>query len=146
MNRASTALQGAENVSGKLAALAQRLEGDLQLDDLSRTIYATDASEYQERPLAVALPKTAADVRELVQFAAAERIGLIPRAAGTSLAGQVVGNGIVVDAGRYLNQIVSLDVAGGCVCSRAWCATPSIRSSRRIASSLAPKPRLPRGP
>ena len=111
MNPASTALQGAEKLSRKLAALAQRLEGELQQDSLSRTIYATDASEYQERPLAVALPTTAADVRELVQFAAAERIGLIPRAAGTSLAGQVVGSGIVVDAGRHLNQIVSLDVA-----------------------------------
>ena len=111
MNPASTALQGVEKLSRKLAALAQRLEGELQQDSLSRTIYATDASEYQERPLAVALPTTAADVRELVQFAAAERIGLIPRAAGTSLAGQVVGSGIVVDAGRHLNQIVSLDVA-----------------------------------
>jgi FAD/FMN-containing dehydrogenase/Fe-S oxidoreductase len=92
------------------ATLAARLEGDLLVDDLTRTIYSTDASEYQERPLAVAFPRTEADVRELVRLAASERIGLIPRAAGTSLAGQVVGSGIVVDAGRHLNRILAVDV------------------------------------
>ena len=94
-----------------LADLAARLSGRLLRDDTSRTIYATDASEYQERPLAVALPESEADVRELIRFAAAHGVGLIPRAAGTSLAGQVVGAGIVVDAGRHLNRIVSLDAA-----------------------------------
>ena len=102
MNRATS--------TARIATLAARLEGDLLVDDLTRTIYSTDASEYQERPLAVAFPTTEADVRELVLFAAAERIGLIPRAAGTSLAGQVVGSGIVVDAGRHLNRIVAVDV------------------------------------
>jgi FAD/FMN-containing dehydrogenase/Fe-S oxidoreductase len=96
--------------TARIAALADRLTGDLLVDDLTRTIYSTDASEYQERPLAVAFPTTEADVRELVRFAASERIGLIPRAAGTSLAGQVVGSGIVVDAGRHLNRIVAVDV------------------------------------
>jgi FAD/FMN-containing dehydrogenase/Fe-S oxidoreductase len=94
-----------------LADLAGRLRGRLLVDETSRTIYATDASEYQERPLAVALPEHEADVRELVLFAARHRVGLIPRAAGTSLAGQVVGGGIVVDAGRHLNRIVALDVS-----------------------------------
>ena len=94
----------------QFAAIAARLEGDFHVDDLTRTIYSTDASEYQERPLAVAIPKTEADIRTLVQYAAEHRIGLIPRAAGTSLAGQVVGSGIVVDAGRHLNQILEVDV------------------------------------
>ena len=93
-----------------LQPLAARLAGELATDDLVRTIYSTDASEYQERPLAVAFPKTDADVAELIRFAAAHRIGLIPRAAGTSLAGQVVGNGIVVDLGRHMNRILALDV------------------------------------
>jgi len=90
-------------------ALAVKLDGEFVTDDLTRTIYATDASEYQERPLAVAFPKSAADVQAIIRFAAAEDIGIIPRAAGTSLAGQVVGGGIVVDAGRHLNEIISLD-------------------------------------
>ena len=97
------------DIAAPLRELAGRLEGELRIDALTRTIYSTDASEYQERPLAVALPASEADVRELVRFAAAHRIGLVPRAAGTSLAGQVVGGGIVVDLGRHLGRIVSLD-------------------------------------
>jgi FAD/FMN-containing dehydrogenase/Fe-S oxidoreductase len=91
--------------------LAGRLAGELRFDRATLAAYSTDASEYQERPLAVALPTCESDVAELVRFAAATGVGLIPRAAGTSLAGQVVGGGIVVDAGKHLNRIVSLDVS-----------------------------------
>jgi FAD/FMN-containing dehydrogenase/Fe-S oxidoreductase len=74
-----------------------------------RRLYSTDASEYQELPEAVAFPEQPEDIRTLILFAAKHQLSLIPRAAGTSLAGQVVGNGIVVDAGRHLNQILSID-------------------------------------
>jgi FAD/FMN-containing dehydrogenase/Fe-S oxidoreductase len=97
--------------SADLAGLAARLSGELHFDAMMRTLYATDASEYQEMPLAVALPRTEADVRELIAFANRHHLGLIPRAAGTSLAGQVVGGGIVVDIGRHLNGIGALDAA-----------------------------------
>lgn len=93
----------------KLRNLATRLTGELHYDEAMRTLYATDASEYQAMPLAVALPQTEADVRELILFANQHRVGLIPRGAGTSLAGQVVGDGIVVDLGRDLNRILSFD-------------------------------------
>lgn len=92
-----------------LASLASRLTGGLHYDRTMRALYATDASEYQELPVAVALPKTEADIRALIAFANQHGIGLIPRTAGTSLAGQVVGNGIVVDVGRHLNKILSTD-------------------------------------
>jgi len=92
-----------------LATLAGRLAGELHFDRTMRAIYATDASEYQELPVAVALPKTEADLRELITFARRHGVGLIPRTAGTSLAGQVVGQGIVVDVGRHLNRIVAFD-------------------------------------
>ena len=92
-----------------LSGLAARLTGALHTGRTMRALYATDASEYQELPLAVALPQTEADVRELVRYAARHKVGLIPRTAGTSLAGQVVGNGIVVDLGRHLNQIIAFD-------------------------------------
>src|SRR3954469_6777324 len=94
-----------------LSSLAARLTGELYFDDTMRKLYATDASEYQEMPVAVALPKTEADVRELIRFANEHGIGLVPRTAGTSLAGQVVGNGIVVDLGRHLNRILATDPA-----------------------------------
>ena len=92
-----------------LRQLAARLTGELHFDRTMRALYATDASEYQETPVAVALPRTEADLRELIAFANKHDIGLIPRTAGTSLAGQVVGGGIVVDVGRHLNRIVATD-------------------------------------
>jgi hypothetical protein len=93
------------------AALAASLEGELRADATTRRLYATDASEYQEMPVAVALPKSEGDLGKLIAFANQHGIGLIPRTAGTSLAGQVVGNGIVVDVGRHLNRIVTIDAA-----------------------------------
>jgi FAD/FMN-containing dehydrogenase/Fe-S oxidoreductase len=93
------------------AALAARLTGELRWDSTARHVYATDASEYQELPAAVALPRTEDDLRALLAFAREHRLGLIPRAAGTSLAGQVVGPGLVVDIGRHLNRIVAIDAA-----------------------------------
>lgn len=83
-----------------LSPLAARLSGTLQSDQTIRTLYATDASEYQELPLAVALPKTEGDLQEIIAYASQHQMGLIPRTAGTSLAGQVVGSGMVVDLGR----------------------------------------------
>lgn len=96
-----------------LAALAQQLEGDLHYDQLYRSIYATDASVYQQEPLAVALPKHTKDIQKLIQYAQAEGCSLIPRAAGTSLAGQCVGTGIVVDCSRYMNQIIDFNEQEG---------------------------------
>jgi len=99
----------AASLAPDLSSLAARLTGELHFDRTMRAIYATDASEYQEQPVAVALPQTEADLRELIKFAQQHRLGLIPRTAGTSLAGQVVGGGIVVDVGRHLNRIIALD-------------------------------------
>ncbi len=88
-----------------------RLNGTLHTGPLVRACYATDASEFQELPVAVALPSNESDVRTLIHFANRHRMGLITRTAGTSLAGQVVGHGIVMDIGRHLNQIVEIDAS-----------------------------------
>ena len=85
------------------------LEGTIHWDKLTRTLYATDASVYRMIPKAVAYPKTVADIQLLVRFAAENKLGLIPRTAGTSLAGQCVGEGIVVDVSRHMTQILELD-------------------------------------
>ncbi len=84
-------------------------EGDILLDELSKIIYATDASVYREKPQAVVLPKTKEDIKLIVKFASENNISIIPRAAGTSLAGQVVGNGIVVDISKYMNNILEIN-------------------------------------
>ena len=67
--------------------LAAELEGPLHFDSTMRALYATDASVYREMPQAVALPKTEGDICKLVRFARERGTSLIPRTAGTSLAG-----------------------------------------------------------
>ncbi|WP_017257175.1 FAD-binding and (Fe-S)-binding domain-containing protein [Pedobacter arcticus] len=93
----------------KLKVLAKSLEGDLFWDQKTLILYATDASAYREMPLAVAIPLNIADLKKLITFVNQEKISLIPRTAGTSLAGQVVGNGIVVDVSKYFNQIIEVN-------------------------------------
>src|SRR3954468_13422800 len=97
------------NMEDRLQQLASQLEGALFYDTTMRTLYATDASSYREMPLAVAMPQTVSDIKKLIAFAQREHTSLIPRTAGTSLAGQVVGNGIVVDVSKHFTQILELN-------------------------------------
>lgn len=85
------------------------MSGELVTGGTMRKLYATDASEYQEMPLAVAFPRDETDVREIILFANENRVGIIPRTAGTSLAGQVVGGGIVVDLSRHFGRILDIN-------------------------------------
>jgi FAD/FMN-containing dehydrogenase len=96
-------------MNGKLQELSKRLEGDLYFNTTMRTLYATDASAYREMPLAVAIPKSVDDLKKLIEFARKENTSLVPRAAGTSLAGQVVGKGIVVDVSKNFTCILELN-------------------------------------
>ncbi|MBC7903050.1 MAG: FAD-binding protein [Gemmatimonadaceae bacterium] len=99
------------HVKSALEDLKKNLEGELHLDDTMRILYATDASAYREFPLAVAIPQSIGDLKKLIAFAAREKTSLIPRTAGTSLAGQVVGNGIIVDVSFHFNKIIQLNVS-----------------------------------
>ncbi|MFT5762473.1 MAG: FAD/FMN-containing dehydrogenase/Fe-S oxidoreductase [Polaribacter sp.] len=92
-----------------LIALNTTLKGSLLFDELHKSIYATDASVYRKIPLAVAFPKDIEDIQELIAFATEHQITLIPRTAGTSLAGQCVGDGIIVDVSKYFTNIISFD-------------------------------------
>src|SRR6185503_17529284 len=92
-----------------LKELSQQLEGPLYTDNAMRMVYATDASAYQEKPLAVAIPASVADLKTLILFAKTNYTSIIPRTAGTSLAGQVVGNGIVVDVSKNFTKIIELN-------------------------------------
>lgn len=96
-------------ITDKLKRLKDDLEGELYRDSLQKILYATDASAYRQMPLAIAVPRTVDDIKKLVRFARAERTGLIPRCGGTSLAGQVVGNGIIVDLSKYFTEIIELN-------------------------------------
>ncbi len=94
-------------------ALRKQLEGELFIDETTRKLYATDASAYREIPLAVAIPKTNEDIVQLIKFAGENKTTIIPRTAGTSLAGQVVGGGIVVDVSKHFNQIIEVNEQEG---------------------------------
>jgi len=98
-----------KSVPDLLSDLKKQLEGDLFIDPAHRLMYATDASAYREVPLGVARPKHSGDVMTLVGFARAHHIPLIPRTAGTSLAGQVVGSGLIVDVSRYMTDILEIN-------------------------------------
>jgi len=95
--------------------LEKSLKGELSRDSALRIAYATDASVYRKHPLAVAYPKDSADLQRLIAFAHDHAIPLIPRTAGTSLAGQVVGEGIVVDVSRHFTRILELNTEEGWV-------------------------------
>jgi FAD/FMN-containing dehydrogenase/Fe-S oxidoreductase len=90
--------------------LKSQLEGDLFTDNVQRVLYSTDASQYKELPLAVTRPKNKEDIRKITAFARQNGTSVIPRGGGTSLAGQVVGPGIVVDTSKYMNKILELNV------------------------------------
>ena len=81
----------------------------IHTDRLHRIAYATDASVYREMPYGVAYPENEGDIRELIRYAREKGISLIPRAGGTSIAGQVVGEGLVVDISRHFTKILEVN-------------------------------------
>jgi FAD/FMN-containing dehydrogenase/Fe-S oxidoreductase len=89
--------------------LRKEIGGDLYTDETQRILYATDASAYREMPLAVTRPASIEDIKKIIAFARSEGTSVIPRGAGTSLAGQVVGSGVVVDISKYLNRILEFN-------------------------------------
>lgn len=115
-----------------LLHLKEALQGDLHTDYTTRRLYATDASAYREVPEAVAIPKDKQDIVTLVNYAREHQKSLIPRTAGTSLAGQVVGNGIVVDVSKHFHRILSINEEEG----YAWVEPGIIRDD--LNKHLAP--------
>lgn len=82
---------------------------EVRTDKLTRTLYAQDASMYEEMPEAVAFPKTVADIKAVVTKCASEKTPITARAAGTSLAGQTTGGGIIMDTGRFMDEIIEIN-------------------------------------
>jgi FAD/FMN-containing dehydrogenase/Fe-S oxidoreductase len=90
--------------------LKKRFSGEIKSDPASRIIYATDASAYREIPQFVCYPKNKEDIKHLIAFAKKHRTTITPRTAGTSLAGQVVGNGIIADVSKHMKDIIQLNI------------------------------------
>lgn len=94
------------------SALKSNFKGEVFTDNIHRIIYATDASAYREMPLAVCVPMDNEDIRAVICFAHDNGLSIIPRASGTSIAGQVVGNGIVVDVSKNFGKVLELNEEG----------------------------------
>lgn len=99
----------AEDADQLAKRLAGRLAGEVHFDPWQRALYSTDASLYQIQPLGVVLPKTAQDVVAVMQAAAELGVAIVPRGSGTSLSGQAIGPGIVLDFSKHMQQILDLD-------------------------------------
>ncbi len=93
------------------AIFAKELRGDCQFDPLRRYLYSTDASSYQVAPLGVVFPRDIADLVNIVQIAAAKKVPVIPRGGGSSLSGQGIGPGVIVDTSRYFTRIREINPA-----------------------------------
>ncbi len=90
--------------------LRARLQGEVRFDETARTLYATDASPYEIRPIGVVVPRTTDDVRAAVEIAARHSVPLLPRGGGTSLAGQTVGRALVLDVSKYLDRVLEVNL------------------------------------
>jgi FAD/FMN-containing dehydrogenase/Fe-S oxidoreductase len=83
------------------------VSGEVLCDDASRSLYATDASLFEVWPLGIVRPRTAEDIAATVKWAAERQIPVHPRGAGTSLCGDALGRGIVIDCGRFMRRIIN---------------------------------------
>ena len=93
--------------------LQQRIAGDVRFDDFSRVLYSTDASIYQMKPIGVVIPRNADDVQATIEVAAKHGVPILPRCGGTSLAGQGVNTGLVLDFSKHMNQVLEVNSEEG---------------------------------
>src|SRR5436305_11551988 len=84
------------------------LRGEILWDDLSRVLYSTDASIFEVRPAGVVVPRDEEDVQALVRYAGEHQVPLVPRGAGTGVAGEALGAGLVVDLSRHFRAILEV--------------------------------------
>jgi FAD/FMN-containing dehydrogenase/Fe-S oxidoreductase len=90
-------------------ALRRVVGGEVRFDSYTRHLFSRDASMYTIEPVGVVFPRDAADVAAVVATAAEFGVPVLPRGAGTSLAGQTVGHAIVMDVSRHMNEIIEID-------------------------------------
>src|SRR5215207_4302857 len=85
------------------------VQGEVRCDDVFTQLYSTDASIYELRPLGVVRPRSVGDVVAIVRYAAENHLPIHPRGAGTGLAGESLGRGLVLDFSRYMRRIIQAD-------------------------------------
>src|SRR3972149_12330471 len=108
MMRAEISTMLESKAMGIAEELRSRIEGEVRFDRYSRILYSTDASIYQIEPIGAVIPRHAGDVEEVVRLAARERVPVLPRGGGTSLAGQAVGEAIIMDLSKYMRDVLEV--------------------------------------
>lgn len=103
------------NEAAAIKALRASIEGEVRADDVHRVLYASDASIFEIVPVAVLMPKSGDDLVKIAEIAGRYNVPLTARAAGTSLSGQTVGPGFVLDTGRFMDRILDFDPVEGTV-------------------------------
>ncbi|MES3516213.1 MAG: FAD-binding and (Fe-S)-binding domain-containing protein [Natronomonas sp.] len=114
---------------GLVADLESLVDGDVRFDTYSRQLYATDASVYQQTPIGVVLPRSAADVSAVMEYCAEREIPVLPRGGGTSLAGQSVNEAVVLDFTRYMDGILSIDSDTETACVEPGCIVANLNQA-----------------
>lgn len=89
--------------------LRKHFTGDIRHDLATRILYSTDASIYQIEPQGVVIPRSQDDLQAAVELAAKYKVPILPRGAGTSLAGQAIGNALILDCSRWLNHMIEIN-------------------------------------
>jgi FAD/FMN-containing dehydrogenase/Fe-S oxidoreductase len=107
-------MQGIEITMDELSAdivneLKRSITGEVKTDQVSRVLYSTDASIHRMEPLGVVFPRRLDELEAIVEIAKNYQVPLIPRGSGSSLAGQSIGNGLIIDCSRYLNKLVNIN-------------------------------------
>src|SRR5258706_5191819 len=121
--------------------LNKRLPGQAHFDALSRVLYSTDASTHQIEPLGVVFPRTADDLCAAVETAAGLKIPVLPRGAGTGLAGQTIGAALIIDCARHLNKLLSIDrEAGVAEVEPGLAGGPFARQAAALGLQFGPDP------
>jgi FAD/FMN-containing dehydrogenase/Fe-S oxidoreductase len=102
----------AQKHAALLDYLRRHVDGEVRFDAVARQLYSTDASIYQIEPVGVVIPKTTAALQSAVEIALEMHVPIVPRGGGTSLSGQSIGPGLVLDCSKYLNKVLDIDPAG----------------------------------
>ena len=107
---------GAESkVRDLVEDLGREVSGEVRFDKMTRLLYSTDASIYQIEPVGVVLPKNNDDVIAVIETANKYKIPILPRGGGTSLAGQTVGEAVIIDFSKYMRNILEINAEEGWV-------------------------------
>ncbi len=85
-------------------------KNDIKFDQESKMMYSTDASIYHMEPICIIFPKNKEIVKKIIKIADKYNVPIVPRGAGTSLAGQAINNGIMLDFSRYMRKIIEINI------------------------------------